>query len=105
MPVPPPFELLDAGAGRRLERFGDRVVDRPAPGSFGERGDPGAWRAADLRYDRDRGWSGPAADAGPWDVEIEPGVTLELRPTEAGQLGLFPEHLAMLPWLADRASQ
>ena len=34
----------------------------------------------------------------PWSIGVA-GVTLELRPTEAGQLGLFPEHLAMLPWL------
>jgi 23S rRNA (cytosine1962-C5)-methyltransferase len=26
-------------------------------------------------------------------------LTLELRPTETGQVGLFPEHLAMLAWL------
>ena len=34
----------------------------------------------------------------PWPIEID-GVTLELRPTDAGQVGLFPEHAAMLPWL------
>lgn len=28
-----------------------------------------------------------------------------LRPTEAGQLGLFPEHLAMLPWLEARVAE
>jgi 23S rRNA (cytosine1962-C5)-methyltransferase len=37
-----------------------------------------------------------------WPMSIA-GVTLELRPTEAGQLGLFPEHRAMLPWLVDQA--
>jgi 23S rRNA (cytosine1962-C5)-methyltransferase len=105
MPLVPPYELLDVGAGGRLERFGERVVDRPAPAALDERGDPGAWRVADLRYDRDRGWSGPAADAGPWTVEVAPSVSLELRATEAGQVGLFPEHLAMLPWLAERAGR
>jgi 23S rRNA (cytosine1962-C5)-methyltransferase len=29
-------------------------------------------------------------------------LTLELRATDAGQVGLFPEHAAMLPWLAER---
>ena len=50
--------LLDVGGGARLERFGARVTDRPHPGALGARGDPAAWRAADLRFDRDRGWSG-----------------------------------------------
>jgi 23S rRNA (cytosine1962-C5)-methyltransferase len=99
------YELLDVGAGGRLERFGDRVVDRPAPGALDDRGDPGAWREAGLRFDRDRGWSGEAATAGPWTIEVaEAELTLELRPTDAGQVGIFPEHLAMLPWLAARGA-
>lgn len=32
-------------------------------------------------------------------------LTLELRPTETGQVGLFPEHLAMLPWLQARVGE
>ncbi len=85
----------------RLERFGDRLVDRPFPAALGARRTPEAWRAADLRFDRDGGWSGAAAGAGAWPIELA-GVALELRPTEAGQLGVFPEHAAMLPWLRAR---
>ena len=33
------------------------------------------------------------------------GVTLELRPTDAGQVGLFPEHAAMLPWLSHEVAR
>jgi 23S rRNA (cytosine1962-C5)-methyltransferase len=94
-------ELLDFGGGARLERFGDRVTDRPHPAALGPRGDVIAWTGADLRFDRERGWTGTAADAGPWTVDFD-GLTLELRATEAGQVGLFPEHAAMLPWLRAR---
>ena len=59
---------------------------------------PDAWASADLQFDRDGGWSGRSAGAGPWSIGIG-GLTLELRPTDAGQVGLFPEHAAMLPWL------
>lgn len=90
--------LLDLGGAARLERFGGRVVDRPSPGALGSRAEPDIWLAADLRFDRDGGWSGPAAAEGPWPIEIG-GLTLELRATDAGQVGLFPEHAAMLPWL------
>ena len=92
------YELLDVGGGARLERFADRVTDRPHPAALGARRDPAGWAAADLRFDRDRGWTGEAAARAPWPVTID-GVTLELRPTGAGQVGLFPEHAAMLPWL------
>jgi 23S rRNA (cytosine1962-C5)-methyltransferase len=95
--------LLDVGGGARLERFGARVTDRPHPGALGVRGDPAAWAAADLRYDRDGGWSGGADIAEPWPIEID-GLALELKATEAGQVGLFPEHAAMLPWLREQVA-
>ena len=93
---PPPFELLDAGDGRRLERFGDRIVDRPAPSApWQQRAAPGAWAAADLRFDRDLGWTGQSDS---WTIALE-RLTLELRPTEAGQVGFFPEQVSFWPWL------
>jgi 23S rRNA (cytosine1962-C5)-methyltransferase len=96
------YDLLDLGGAARLERFGERVVDRPAPGALDARRAPDAWADADLRFDRDRGWSGSGADAGPWPIAIA-GATFELRATDAGHVGLFPEHAAMLPWLLDQA--
>src|SRR5215218_603612 len=95
------YALVDAGEGRRLERFGDRLVDRPAPGAVEARRDERAWAAADMRYDRIRGWSGDSSRLAPWSVALD-GLTLELRPTEAGQVGVFPEHAAMWPWLDRR---
>src|SRR5512143_2109889 len=97
------YELLDAGVRRRLERFGELIVDRPAPGADGFRLTPAAWAAADLRFDPGIGWSGPAWRDGrdglsPWPVHID-GLTMELRPTSSGGLGLYPEHAANLAWL------
>jgi 23S rRNA (cytosine1962-C5)-methyltransferase len=79
-------------------------VDRPHPAALGSRGDPGAWAAADLRFDRERGWEGGGPEREPWAVALD-GLTLELRPTAAGQVGLFPEHAAMLPWLRDLVAE
>ncbi|HEY7133235.1 MAG TPA: RsmD family RNA methyltransferase, partial [Candidatus Limnocylindrales bacterium] len=90
--------LVDAGDERRLERFGARVVDRPAPSAIaGRRAASVAWANADLRFDRDAGWMG---DPTPWTIDLE-GLTLELRPTSAGQVGLFPEHPLLWPRLQD----
>src|SRR5262245_25278630 len=93
------YELLDVGDRRRLERFGDRVVDRPAPGATGDRRDPGAWASADARFDRVRDEWSHTVD--PWVVEIA-GLRLELRMANGGQVGLFPDHLGLLGWLRDR---
>lgn len=97
MTPPDGYELIDAGDGRRLERFGPRVVDRPAPGASDARlGEREAWAAADLRFDRETGWSG--RDRSPWTITLD-AVTLELRPAAAGQLGVFPDHAVFWPWL------
>ena len=91
------YALLDVGDERRLERFGDRVLDRPAPGApWPTRLEPGDWAVADLRYDRDDGWTGTSV--GPWSVTVD-GVVLDLRPTDTGQVGLFPEQIGYWPWL------
>lgn len=93
----PGVELLDAGDGRRLDRLGTRLVDRPAPSAvWPPRLPPSDWAAADVRFDRDAGWTG--GDVTPWTVAVD-GLTLELRPTAAGQIGLFPEHVGFWPWL------
>jgi 23S rRNA (cytosine1962-C5)-methyltransferase len=100
------FELVDAGDGRRLERFGDHLVDRPAPAAWSTRRTPGDWAAANLRFDRDRGWSGDglARAREGWTVRSH-DLSMELHPTDAGQVGLFPEHAAMLPWLLERIAE
>ena len=100
----PDYVLLDAGDGRRLERFGSRVVDRPAPAASGARqGDFLSWRRADLRFDQGRGWSGTPEAQAPWRVQIE-GLTLELRPTASGGLGVYPEHAMNLAWVAEQVA-
>ena len=97
------YELIDAGDGRRLERFGDRVVDRPYPAADSPLRAPERWEDADLRFERDAGWQGGALEAGDedWTTEID-DLRFELRPTAAGQVGLFPEHAGLVPWLAER---
>jgi 23S rRNA (cytosine1962-C5)-methyltransferase len=96
------YALIDCGDGRRLERFGARLVDRPAPGAGARRRDPAAWAAADLVFDLAGGWRArDPASLDPWMVRLG-AVTLELRTTDSGQVGLFPEHAGPLAWLAER---
>jgi 23S rRNA (cytosine1962-C5)-methyltransferase len=98
------YELIDVGDGRRLERFGELVVDRPAPSATGTRGDARAWALADLVFDRDHGWRAarPGAPSS-WTTQFA-GLTFELRLAESGQVGLFPEQQANWSWLAGQSS-
>lgn len=101
MPSRDVHELLDAGDGRRLERFGDLVVDRPAPTAGEPRLDPTAWARADLVFRRYVGWTAVGdAEPRPWVVD-DGELRLELRPTGTGQVGLFPEQAANRAWIRD----
>ncbi|MFL5755184.1 MAG: class I SAM-dependent methyltransferase [Chloroflexota bacterium] len=88
--------LIDAGDGRRLERFGPHVADRPAPSATERPRMPRAWASADLVWDAGRWTRGDGTS--PWCVTTH-GLTLELRPAAGGQLGLFPDHASMWPWI------
>jgi 23S rRNA (cytosine1962-C5)-methyltransferase len=98
--------LVDCGDGRRLDRLGQYLLDRPAPAADDiSRGDPEAWPAADSRFVR-RGtspgaWNGPRPPDGPWEVEFE-RLRFELRLTDSGGVGLFLEQVPMWRWIRDR---
>ncbi len=103
------YALLDAGGGRRLERFGDVILDRPAPGTvWAPARDPAAWRGATARFERAPSathgrWEPPGILPDRWIVDVD-GLPMELHPTPSGQIGLFPEHLAVARWAAARAA-
>jgi 23S rRNA (cytosine1962-C5)-methyltransferase len=91
------LELIDCGDGRRLERFGDVIVDRTAPSAVMPRRLTAAeWRRAPLRWTAGA-WARNGDRPG-WTVSVG-GLRLECRPAAGGQLGLFPEHAATWGWL------
>jgi 23S rRNA (cytosine1962-C5)-methyltransferase len=97
-------ELLDFGEGRRLERFGALVLDRPCPTAEGlAKGDAALWDRADAAFVRTEGktgyWVLDRRVPERWTIRHGP-VTLELKPTEFGHLGVFPEQAANWDWLA-----
>ena len=102
------YALVDVGDGRRLERFGAFVLDRPAPSADDvRRRTPSAWASADARYERgigaaSGGWVPGGGLPVSWTIAFE-GLPMELGPTPAGQVGLFPEHAAVARWAAGEA--
>lgn len=93
------YALIDCGGGRKLERLGAHVVDRPSPAAEGfPPGDRTLWTSATLRYDRETGqWHGAELPAS-WIVR-HGELAFELRPTEFGHVGLFPEQAANWDWI------
>lgn len=106
--------LLDFGRGRRLERFGGFVIDRPAPGT--ERVPQQhreLWQVVGARYDGDRATAGQWTDvspqlaaqaaAGEWRLAAET-FSLQLRLAPSGQLGVFPEQSENWRWIHERST-
>ena len=53
------YELLDFGLGRKLERFGEWILDREAPAAeTQQRSNPALWETADLVFKRSAGGNG-----------------------------------------------
>jgi len=116
----PPYQLLDFGDGRKLERFGPWLLDRPCPAaSMAAKANPPLWREATARGQGERAGSGRWLQHGKsWKPREEITVTLRgaasatstfyLAPLPSGQVGLFPEQQSNWRWISrqvDRAKR
>jgi 23S rRNA (cytosine1962-C5)-methyltransferase len=111
------YELLDFGAGRKLERFGEIVVDRPCPAAEGVAiARPVLWHGPSARYEGARAgdgkWTPGAQQWAPADWTFThflpsdlPELRLELDALPSGQIGVFPEQRENWGWIARRVNQ
>lgn len=100
------YRLIDSGFGRKLERIGPYLVDRQAPSAI--------WRPAltkrdwndaqgqHIRSDKGGGhWQWHIEEPESWIVD-HAGVTMEIKPTPFGHLGIFAEHAETWRWLREQ---
>jgi len=109
----PDYELLDFGDGRKLERFGAWVLDRPCPAAEKKKKHPDLWGDAIARFESDRAADGVwTQKAKNWDsAQIDFPVRLserdrfqlQLAPLPSGQIGIFFEQFANWQWIARQA--
>ncbi|MGO9109198.1 MAG: class I SAM-dependent methyltransferase [Thermoguttaceae bacterium] len=100
------YQLLDFGNSRRLERFGPVALDRPCPAAESVRlAAAQLWSSADARFER------LEAEQGRWTVGGDPPqhwtvahgqMTFELKRTDFGHVGLFPEQAENWDWIAEQ---
>jgi len=96
------YEFLDCGNERRLERFGEILVDRPAPQALFPPSLPQSeWDRADARFERGDSDSR-------WDFRRElpesfpfllDEIRMELRFSPNGQVGIYPEQRDNWRWI------
>lgn len=102
------YELLDSGAGEKLERFGQYVLIRPEPQAIWRKSlDEREWKQlAANRFDRAQkdkfrfqsdvngGWSRSSSMPESWPIRYRHDkldLSLRLALTSFGHVGLFPE--------------
>ena len=88
------YELLDAGGGRRLERWGQVILDRPDPQALWSKVRPALWKKAEAVYHRSEkgggGWEYKRELPESWTVSYG-SLNFMVRPTGFKHTGLFPE--------------
>jgi 23S rRNA (cytosine1962-C5)-methyltransferase len=108
------FELLDFGGGRKLERFGAVVLNRPATAAEGtERSHSELWDNATARFRGPRTGDGswtpsPKTWMPPdWIFEHDGDATfrLQLDALPSGQVGVFPEQRDNWNWIARQVAR
>ncbi len=82
------------------------MLDRPSPAAEGLRpARPELWSAATVRYDRTTGdqgrWQAASPLAEPWTLAHNE-LVFELKRTDFGHVGLFPEQVENWDWLAEQ---
>jgi len=105
------YALLDSGGGRKLERFGEILVDRPEPQAMwrphlGE----ARWRQAHAVFsasgeDDEKGkWrvDKPVPESWPVVIDLAQPVTMQCRLAGLWHLGLFPEQLPHWQFMLER---
>ncbi|QYY34891.1 class I SAM-dependent methyltransferase [Ruficoccus sp. ZRK36] len=115
------YELLDSGAGEKLERFGQYVLIRPEPQAIWQKTlDEHEWRKrADNRFSREQkdkyrfqsdvngGWDKNSTMPESWQIRYEnAGLSLNLRLalTSFGHVGLFPEQASNWDFIFETVS-
>ena len=103
------YELIDFGAGRKLERFGSLVLDRPSPAANqATKAKPSAWRHPHARFRKLSSTTGewilqPGVE-NRWPCQFGP-IQVELRTTPFGHVGVFPEQMENWHWLANQLAR
>jgi 23S rRNA (cytosine1962-C5)-methyltransferase len=88
------YQLIDSGDGRKLERFGALLLDRPDPQALWHKSTPTAWLDAQAQFlwaDKGERWKVSAGISDVWHISRE-DITLELSLKGFKHIGIFPEH-------------
>ncbi len=96
------YELIDSGNGKKLERYGSVIMDRPDPQALWQPlKDRNIWNAANaifMREGKSTKWHTDKTVPTSWNIPFA-GLVFEIRPTSFKHTGIFPEHRENWKWM------
>lgn len=99
------YELLDAGSGLKMERWGEVVLVRPDPQVLWPKRGGGEWKDWDGFYHRSETgggrWEFRRQLPDSWNLRYD-AFTFRIRPTDFKHTGLFPEQAVNWDWCAQK---
>ena len=100
------YELVDSGEGRRLERFGEYLLDRPDPQVIWKKTLPDTeWGKADTYFKRiteDKGqWVVKTKIPEKWQMEYS-GIKFWAKLTPFKHTGVFPEQVVQWDYIYEK---
>lgn len=105
---PKDYALIDSGNGRKLERFGKIIIDRPEPQALWQRKRPAdVWKQAHAVFspsadDEEKGkWRIDKPVPESWPVRLG-DVTVTCRLQGLWHVGLFPEQVPHWEWMREQ---
>lgn len=101
------YEILDTGNGRKLERFGKYILDRPDPQViWTQQSNSALWNNANAVYHRSK------KGGGSWEIKSLPevwrikysfkdneNISFNLKPFSFKHTGIFPEQAVNWEWM------
>lgn len=90
------YTLLDSGAGKKLEKFGNTTLIRPCSQAIWKKNKLKIWQKADWEFIPKNGWYAHNKTEENWTIDVQDNFKINVRLQKNGQVGIFPEHMSYL---------
>ncbi len=100
------YALLDSGNGRKLEQFGEMILDRPEPQALWQKTNPTLWLEAHAQFlwaDKGERWKINEGITDSWQIQWHE-IVLALSLKGFKHIGIFPEHASQWQMLTQLGS-
>ncbi len=95
------YDLLDSGFGRKLEKFGKIILDRPCAQAIWSPLNSHLWKDAHAKFERTPklNWVINKKIPDSWTIKIS-NIKVKLSITDFGHIGFFPETISTINWIS-----